>query len=84
MPKSASLTVRVNPNTRARLDALARVIKRSKTYVIEEALEQYLERNEWQIAGIQAALSEAESPGAVLVDHDDVIAAWEAKVARKM
>lgn len=84
MLKAASLTVRVKPETRIRLDNLARVTRRSKSYVIEEALEQYLDVNEWQIRGIQDALIEADSPGAVFEDHDEVIAKWEAKVARKV
>jgi predicted transcriptional regulator len=33
--------------------------------VIEEALEHYLDVNEWQIKGIQAALIEADSPSGV-------------------
>lgn len=82
MLKTASLTVRVNPETRNRLDNLARITRRSKSFVIEEALEQYLAVNEWQIKGIKEALSEAESPGATFTDHDEVLAKWEAKVAR--
>jgi predicted transcriptional regulator len=84
MLKAASLTVRVKPDTRSRLDNLACVTRRSKSFVIEEALEQYLDVNEWQIRGIQEALAEADSPGAVFEDHDEVLAKWEAKVARKM
>ena len=56
MLKAASLTVRVKPDTRTRLDNLARITRRSKSYVIEDALEQYLDVNEWQIKGIQEAL----------------------------
>ena len=82
MLKTASLTVRVKPETRHRLDKLARITRRSKSFVIEEALEQYLAVNEWQIKGIQDALSEADSSGAVFEDHDEVLAKWEAKVAR--
>jgi hypothetical protein len=37
--------------------------------------------NEWQTKGIQEALLEADNPGAVFVDHDEVLATWEAKVA---
>ena len=84
MLKAASLTVRVKPDTKDRLDNLARVTRRSKSYVIEEALEQYLAVNEWQIKGINEALAEAESPGAIFEDHDQILAKWEAKVARKV
>jgi len=65
MIKAASLTVRVKPDTKRRLDALARTSQRSKSYVIEEALEQYLDVNEWQIREIQDALTEAGEPDAV-------------------
>lgn len=84
MEKASTITVRVKQDTRTRLDAFAGAVKRSKSYVIEEALEQYLEINEWQIKGIQEALADADSPDAVFADHDEVLADREAKVARKM
>jgi RHH-type rel operon transcriptional repressor/antitoxin RelB len=84
MRKAASLTVRVKPETRTRLEALARVTRRSKSFVIEEALEQYLAVNEWQIQGIQEALAAADSPDAEWADHDKVVADLEARVARKV
>lgn len=82
MIKTASVTVRVKPITKTRLDALAHATRRSKSYVIEEALELYLDVNEWQIDGILQAVAEADKPDAVFVDHDAVLAKWEAKVAR--
>lgn len=82
MLKATSVTVRVKPTTKTRLEALALATRRSKSYVIEEALELYLDVNEWQIDGIVQALAEADRPDAVFVDHDEVLAKWEAKVAR--
>ncbi len=82
MLKAASLTVRVKPDTRSRIEALARTTHRSKSYVIEEALEQYLDVNEWQIKGIKDALIEADSHEAIFVGHDEVLAQREAKLAR--
>lgn len=84
MLKTSSLTVRVKPETRDRLDQLAHVTRRSKSFVIEEALEQYLAVNEWQIPGIQEALEAADSAGADFVEHDAVLSRWEAKVAGKV
>ena len=81
MLKAASLTVRVKPTTRSRIETLARTIHRSKSYVIEEALEQYLDVNEWQVKGIQDALVEADNHEAIFVDHDEVLALREAKLA---
>ena len=82
MLKAASLTVRVKPDTRSRIENLARTTHRSKSYVIEEALEQYLDVNEWQVKGIQDALNEADRHDAIFVDHDEVLAQRAAKVAR--
>ena len=84
MLKAANLTVRVKTTTKKRLDALARATRRSKSYVIEEALEQYLDVNEWQIKSIEAALTEADSPGAEWVNHEDVLKQREARVADKV
>ena len=81
MHKAASLTVRVKPETRSRLEKLAQATQRSKSFVIEDALEQYLDVNEWQIQGIFEALREADSPAAEFVEHDEVLARWEAKGA---
>ena len=81
MLKATSVTVHVKPAIKTRLEALAQATKRSKSYVIEEALEFYLDANEWQIDGIAQALAEADSPDAVFVDHDEVLAKWEAKIA---
>ena len=81
MLKATSVTVRVKPAIKTRLETLAQATKRSKSYVIEEALELYLDVNEWQIDGIAQALAEADRPDAVFVDHDEVLAKWEAKIA---
>jgi len=84
MLKAANLTVRVKTTTKKRLEALARATRRSKSYVIEEALEHYLDVNEWQTKGIEEALAEADSPAAEWINHEDVLKAREAKVADKV
>ena len=84
MLKTASLTIRVKPDTRSRLDSLAHATRRSKSFVIEAALEQYLEVNEWQIQGITVAIAEADRLDAEFVDHDEILQQWEAKVAGKV
>lgn len=81
MQKAASVTVRLQPAMKARIEALAQTTRRSRSYVIEEALAQYLEVNEWQINGIIQALSEADSPEAEFIDHDQVLTEWETRLA---
>jgi len=57
------VTVRVNPVAKKHL----------------ETLELHRDVNEWQFDGIVQALAEAEKQDAVFVDHDEVLAGWEAK-----
>lgn len=79
MIKAAVINIRVKPTTKKRLEDLAHVTKRTKSYIAEEALEAYLDVNEWQIKGIIDAIKEADSPNAEWTDHADVKAKWEAK-----
>ncbi|MGH7037060.1 MAG: CopG family ribbon-helix-helix protein [Stellaceae bacterium] len=74
MAKSTMMTVRLTPEMREKLDALARDTKRSKSYLASEAIETYINLNTWQIAHIKAALAEDEAGGPG-VAHEDV-AAW--------
>ena len=82
MNKTAAVNLRVKPTTKKRLEALAHVTKRTKSYIAEEALEAYLDVNEWQIKGIIEAVKEADSPNVELTDHADVKAKWEGKRAQ--
>jgi predicted transcriptional regulator len=77
--KSAFINIRVAPETKRRLADLAKVTRRTQSFIAEEALEAYLNVNEWQVKGILEAISEADRPDAKWVDHADVTAKWEAK-----
>ena len=50
-----TITVRVNMDTKQRLDQLAKMTERTRSYLVAEAIRQYLELNEWQIREIQQA-----------------------------
>ena len=60
MAKSTAMTVRLKPEVREKLDALARDTKRSTSHLASEAIESYVNLNAWQVAHIKAALSEDE------------------------
>ena len=55
------LTVRLNGGLKARLEALARSTKRSRSYLAAEAIAAYVELNEWQIGEIEAGIAELDS-----------------------
>lgn len=52
---STTFTVRVEPEVKKRLERLAKSTGRSRSYLAAEALNEYLDVNEWQVAGIKRA-----------------------------
>jgi predicted transcriptional regulator len=54
---STTFTVRVEPNVKKRLEKLARSTGRSRSYLAAEALNDYLDLNEWQVAGVRQAMT---------------------------
>jgi predicted transcriptional regulator len=59
------LTTRIDAALKAKLEALARSTKRSKSFLAAEAIAAYVELNECQIGEIAAGLAELDSGEAV-------------------
>ena len=55
------MTVRVEPRTRKALDGIASSLDRNRTYVVNEALQSYIDVHKWQIEHIQQGLCEAKA-----------------------
>jgi predicted transcriptional regulator len=55
-----AFTVRVPDETANRLDQLAEKLDRSRSYVAAQAIEDFVAREEWQLAEIEAGVAEAE------------------------
>lgn len=72
MSQSEVVTVRLNPQLKAKLDALAESTKRSKSWLAAEAIAQYVEQEAWQIQHIEQALALADGPNAQWVEWDEV------------
>jgi RHH-type transcriptional regulator, rel operon repressor / antitoxin RelB len=53
-----TLSIRVDSETKKRLDALSR---RSKSFLAAEAITAYVESEEWQLGEIQSVIAELES-----------------------
>ncbi|HOW50160.1 MAG TPA: CopG family ribbon-helix-helix protein [Rubrivivax sp.] len=58
---STTMTIRLEDEVKDRLDRLADSTNRSKSYLAAEAIREFVETNEWQIAEIRAALKEADA-----------------------
>jgi predicted transcriptional regulator len=55
---SEVLTIRVNSELKAKLDQLGKILHRSKSYMAEQAISQYVDDNAWQIAELAQAEEE--------------------------
>ncbi len=71
------LSVRIEDETKHKLESLAMATGRSKNYLFNEAVERYIAEQEWQIAHIREGIDDV-SHGRV-VPHDDVVAQLIAK-----
>ena len=58
---STAMTLRLEDDVKARLDKLADVTHRSKSFLAAEAIREFVENNEWQIREIKAAIKEANA-----------------------
>jgi predicted transcriptional regulator len=56
---TAPMTIRTAKETISEIDALATALDRSRNYIVNQALQQYLESNAWQIERIKAGLAAA-------------------------
>ncbi len=54
---STTFTVRVDPDVKKRLEKLAKSTGRSRSFLAAEALNEYLDVNEWQVAGVKRAIT---------------------------
>lgn len=60
MAERATVTFHTSPETRARLDRLAVLTRRSKSFLTNEAVERYLEAEEEFVASVQAGIAAAD------------------------
>ena len=57
---SSTMTIRLDDSIKTRLEDLAQATHRTKSFLASEAIQKYIEVNEWQIPEIQAAIEEAD------------------------
>ena len=55
----SAFTVRLGDETTTKLDRIAEKLDRSRAYVAAQAIEDFVAREEWQLAEIEAGLAEA-------------------------
>ena len=80
---STTFTVRVEPTVKKRLEKLAKSTGRSRSFLAAEALNEYLDVNEWQVAGVKQAMASLDSGQGV--PHKEVkewVTSWGRKRER--
>lgn len=60
-PATAPITIRASKDAVNEIDALATAMDRSRNYIVNQAIQQYLEANAWQIERIRAGLEDANA-----------------------
>jgi RHH-type transcriptional regulator, rel operon repressor / antitoxin RelB len=80
---STTFTIRVEPAVKKRLEKLARSTGRSRSFLAAEALNDYLDVNEWQVAGVnRAAASLDRGEGISHQEVEDWVNSWGRKRER--
>ncbi|VAW59211.1 hypothetical protein MNBD_GAMMA08-705 [hydrothermal vent metagenome] len=61
MSQTTTMTIRLEPELKSRLDKLALATQRSKSFLASEAVREFIELNEWQIEELKSAVKEADA-----------------------
>lgn len=69
------ISFKIAAGTKSRIEQLAVATRRTKTFVIEEAINQYLALNEWQIKSIQDGLRDLEE--GKVISQEKMVEIWE-------
>lgn len=77
-----AFTVRAESNLVNQLDHLASALDRSRNYLVNQALKEYLEQHAWQIEKIGQGIAAADR--GELVDHDVVMKEMEELIESKV
>jgi RHH-type transcriptional regulator, rel operon repressor / antitoxin RelB len=57
---TTTLSVRIDPDTKKRLEALAKRARRSKSFLAAEAIAAFVEAESWQLDEIQRGINELD------------------------
>ena len=80
---STTFTVRVETDVKKRLETLAKRTGRSRSFLAAEALSEYLDVNEWQVAGVRKSMGTLDRGESV--PHEQVkawVSSWGGKRER--
>lgn len=74
---SSVLNMRIDEETKDRLERLCKLTKRTKSSLGAEAIEEYVERKLWLLTALEDGIEDAKNGN--LVKHETILAEWEEK-----
>ena len=80
---STTVSVRIDPAVKKRLEKLAKSTGRSRSFLAAEAINEYVDLNAWQVAGIEKAVASLDRGEGV--PHERVkewVSSWGSKKER--
>ena len=81
---SESLHARIPQDILQDIDQIASNLGRSRNWVFNEALKQYLEVQQWQIEVIEQRLSASEDSKAKFIEHNQLMDIHEKRLKAKL
>jgi len=82
MAGEKTTTIRMDSRMLKRVDGMARAMSRSRAWVINQAIERYLDYEEWFVGAVKRGLKEAET--GELVEHEAMVRGWGSKRGAKV
>lgn len=79
---TVTLSIRVLPEIRDKLEELSDATGRTKSFLAAEAIENYLETQAWQVNAIEKAIKKADSKKAKFFGHNKIVSwinNWDSK-----
>jgi predicted transcriptional regulator len=73
-----NVSIRLDDATREKLDALAQSQDRSRSWVVNDAIQQYFEHQDWIIEAIKVGIADADAGN--LIEHDELMAELKAVI----
>ncbi|WP_297775859.1 ribbon-helix-helix protein, CopG family [uncultured Roseovarius sp.] len=75
-PATSPITIRAAKEMVSEIDSIAHALARSRNYVINQALQQYLEANAWQVERIKEGIADARADRVHPAEdvHDEIAA----------
>ena len=74
----AVMTVRLDSDIKDKLEQLAKATARTQSFLVAEAIRDYIKLYEWQINAIQEGIRQADK--GELIPHEEIVMKWEKKL----